>query len=82
MSEQKLNKEDTLAKTVFGRFIQQKLRGSDNEEWRHREVKDVIEEMKDATLLRDLMEVPCNSLHKASLENKYPPPPHPPSLFR
>jgi Ca2+-binding EF-hand superfamily protein len=46
-----------LAKRVFGRFVQQKLRGSEVEEFKNRVIADVVEEMKDAVLLVDLMEV-------------------------
>lgn len=44
-----------LQKVVFARYVQQKLRESD--EYKTREVKDVVEEMKDGTLLVDLLEV-------------------------
>lgn len=44
-----------LQKVVFARYVQQKLRES--EEFQNRVVKDVVEEMKDSTLLVDLMEI-------------------------
>jgi actinin alpha len=44
-----------LQKVVFARYVQQKLR--EHDDYKTREVKDVVEEMKDGTLLVDLMEV-------------------------
>lgn len=46
-----------LQKIVFARYVQEKLRSSDNEEFKSKVVGNVIEDLKDGTLLVDLMEV-------------------------
>jgi Ca2+-binding EF-hand superfamily protein len=56
------NAADELATRVFARFVQQKLRGSEIEEYKGFEVKDLIEEMKDSVLLVNLMEVMSGKL--------------------
>jgi Ca2+-binding EF-hand superfamily protein len=55
-----------LQKVVFARYVQQKLRECDD--YKDREVKDVVEEMKDATLLVDLMEVMSGTAMKKKIK--------------